>query len=33
MGGSCSTNQGEEVRVYVIGRKTRGIETTRNTKT
>jgi hypothetical protein len=27
MGGSCSTNRGEEERIYVIGGKARGIET------
>jgi hypothetical protein len=33
VGGICSTNGGEEERVYVIGRKARGKETTRKTKT
>jgi hypothetical protein len=33
MGGACSTNEGEEERVYVVGGKARGIETPRNTKT
>jgi hypothetical protein len=32
MGGACCTNEGEEVRVSVIGEKARGIETTRKTK-
>jgi hypothetical protein len=33
MGGACSTNGGEEERVYVVGGKARGKETTRRTKT
>jgi hypothetical protein len=33
MGGSCSTNGGEEERVQIIGGKGRGKETTRKTKT
>jgi hypothetical protein len=33
MGGSCTTNGGEEEGVYVIGGKARGKETTRKTKT
>jgi hypothetical protein len=33
MGGTCSTNGGEVERVQVIGRKTRGKETVRKTKT
>jgi hypothetical protein len=33
MGGPCSTNGGEEERVYNIGGKVRGKETTRKTKT
>jgi hypothetical protein len=33
MVGPCSTNGGEEERVYVIGGKARGKETTRKTKT
>jgi hypothetical protein len=33
MGGSCSTNEGEEEHVEVIGGKARGKETTRKTKT
>jgi hypothetical protein len=28
VGGTCGTNGGEEKRVYVIGRKARGKETT-----
>jgi hypothetical protein len=32
MGGSCSTNGGEVERVYIIGGKARGKETTRKTK-
>jgi hypothetical protein len=32
MGGACSTNGGEEERVYVIVGKARGKETTRKTK-
>jgi hypothetical protein len=31
--GTCGTNGGEEERVYVIGRKARGKETTRKTET
>jgi hypothetical protein len=33
MGGTCGTNRREEERVYVIGRKARGKETTRKTET
>jgi hypothetical protein len=33
MGGTCSTNRGEEERVEVIGRKAKGKETTRKAKT
>jgi hypothetical protein len=33
VGGTCGTNGGEEERVYVIGRKARGKETTRKTET
>jgi hypothetical protein len=33
MGGACSTNGGEEERVYIVGGKTRGKEATRKTKT
>jgi hypothetical protein len=33
VGGTCGTNEGEEERVQVIGRKTRGKEPTRKTKT
>jgi hypothetical protein len=33
MSRACSTNGGEEERVYVIGGKARGKETTRKTKT
>jgi hypothetical protein len=33
IGGSCSTNGGEEERLYFIGGKARGKETTRKTKT
>jgi hypothetical protein len=33
VGGTCGTNRGEEERVEVIGRKARGKETTRKTKT
>jgi hypothetical protein len=33
IGGTCSTNVGEEDRVWVIGGKARGKETTRKTKT
>jgi hypothetical protein len=33
MGGPCSTNWGEEERVYITGGKARGKETTRKTKT
>jgi hypothetical protein len=33
MGGPCSTNEGIEERVYIIGGKARGKETTRKTKT
>jgi hypothetical protein len=33
MGGPCSTNEGEEERVWIIGGKARGKETTRKTKT
>jgi hypothetical protein len=29
MGGTCSTNGGEEERVYVVGGKARGKEATR----
>jgi hypothetical protein len=29
MGGSCSTNAGEEERVWVVGRIAKGKETTR----
>jgi glyoxylate utilization-related uncharacterized protein len=32
VGGTCGTNGGEEERVYVIGRKARGKETTRKTE-
>jgi hypothetical protein len=32
MGGSCSTNGGEEEHVYVIGGKARVKETSRKTK-
>jgi hypothetical protein len=31
VGGTCGTNGREEERVYVIGRKARGKETTRKT--
>jgi hypothetical protein len=33
VGGTCGTNGREEERVYVIGRKARGKETTRETET
>jgi hypothetical protein len=33
VGGTCGMNGGEEERVYVTGRKARGKETTRKTKT
>jgi hypothetical protein len=33
MGRPCSTNGGEEERIYVIGGKTRGKEASRKTKT
>jgi hypothetical protein len=33
MGGSCSTNGGEEERVEIISGKARGKEITRKTKT
>jgi hypothetical protein len=33
MGGACSTNEGEEERVLVVGGKARGEEATRKTKT
>jgi hypothetical protein len=33
VGGTCGTNGGEEQRVYVIGSKGRGKETTRKTET
>jgi hypothetical protein len=33
VGGTCGTNLGEEERVYVIGRKAGGKETTRKTET
>jgi hypothetical protein len=33
VGGACGMNGGEEDRVYVIGRKARGKETTRKTET
>jgi hypothetical protein len=33
MRGACSTNGGEEERVYVVGGKARGKEATRKTKT
>jgi hypothetical protein len=33
VGGTCGTNGKEEERVYVIGRKARGKETTRKTET
>jgi hypothetical protein len=33
MGGACNTNGGEEQRVEVVGRKARGKEATRKTKT
>jgi hypothetical protein len=33
MGGSCSTNGGEEERIWVIGGKAKEKETTRKTKT
>jgi hypothetical protein len=33
MGGACSTNGGEEERVYVVGGKAGGTEATRQTKT
>jgi hypothetical protein len=33
VGGTCGTNGGEEERVYVIGRKAKGKETTRKTET
>jgi hypothetical protein len=33
VGVACGTNGGEEERVYVIGRKARGKETTRKTET
>jgi hypothetical protein len=32
MGGACSTNEGEEERVYVVG-KAKGKDATRKTKT
>jgi hypothetical protein len=32
VGGTCGTDGGEEERVYVIGKKARGKETTRKTK-
>jgi hypothetical protein len=31
MGGACSTNGGEEERVYIVGGKARGKEATRKT--
>jgi hypothetical protein len=33
MGGACSTNGGEEERIYVIDRESGKKETTRKTKT
>jgi hypothetical protein len=33
MGGACSTNVGEKERMLVVGKKTRGKDTTRKTKT
>jgi hypothetical protein len=33
MGGPCSTNGGVEERLYIIGGKARGKETTKKTKT
>jgi hypothetical protein len=33
MGGACSTNGGEQERVYVLGGKARGKKVTRKTKT
>jgi hypothetical protein len=33
VGGTCGTNGREEERVYAIGRKARGKETTRKTET
>jgi hypothetical protein len=33
VGGTCGTNGEEEERVWVIGRKARGKETTRKTET
>jgi hypothetical protein len=33
MDGQCSTNEGEEERVLIIGGKASGKETTRKTKT
>jgi hypothetical protein len=33
MRGACNMNRGEEKRVYVIGGKARGKETSRKTKT
>jgi hypothetical protein len=33
MGGPCSTNGGEEERLWIIGGKARGKETIRKTKT
>jgi hypothetical protein len=33
MGGACNTNRREEERMYVIGGKAKGKETTRKTKT
>jgi hypothetical protein len=33
VGGTCGTNGGEVERIWVIGRKPKGKETTRNTKT